>query len=491
MTKLAITTLSSLENQSSAISTINANFERIASAIENTLSRDGTLPNTMSSQLDMNSQKIVNLPLPVSDTEPVRLLEFAQARLGNVTAADVAAAIGYTPANKAGDTFTGNVNFSSGLVTTTMTAASDAGIEGNLDVLGKTFFNSGIITGKLSGTYYRHWWNQRDDKVSTDNGRTVSNYIGNDIGANGAGSKTALDVVCSLSGAQLLPGTVTGLTWSGGVATMTYTGGMTYAAGDKVIIRAVNPAGYNSESVTAISAGAGTLTYAVAVNPGAYVSGGEIGGQNRFYTAAFPRFYAYSSDGGTGLTLTTSKGSVYALGAGTWVRAGATNLYGASSEIDIAMEAGSSACIKTCLSLIGGGNGYVGEDAVQGTLHDSLLSFTKDISTGIGYRLGISFGRDDAQWPISSTGTIIGTSPSNGGAVALEAANGIDFSAVAFSGFSIKMPSFWVNGAGFVSTPGIVGLSLINAANDAAAAGAGVIVGQMYRNGSVLMVRVV
>ena len=38
---------------------------------------------------------------------------------------------------------------------------------------------------------------------------------------------------------------------------------------------------------------------------------------------------------------------------------------------------------------------------------------------------------------------------------------------------------------------GNVPANLVNAANDAAAAAGGVVVGQMYRNGSVLMVRVV
>jgi hypothetical protein len=38
---------------------------------------------------------------------------------------------------------------------------------------------------------------------------------------------------------------------------------------------------------------------------------------------------------------------------------------------------------------------------------------------------------------------------------------------------------------------GNVSANLVNAANDAAAAAAGVVIGQMYRNGSVLMVRVV
>jgi hypothetical protein len=70
MAKLTLTDLASLENDDTAIAAINANNAAIETALENTLSRDGTTPNTMSASLDMNNQTIVNLPTPLTDTEP-------------------------------------------------------------------------------------------------------------------------------------------------------------------------------------------------------------------------------------------------------------------------------------------------------------------------------------------------------------------------------------------------------------------------------------
>lgn len=49
------------------VTTLNANHALIETALENTLSRDGTTPNTMSANLDMNSQYIVNLATPAND----------------------------------------------------------------------------------------------------------------------------------------------------------------------------------------------------------------------------------------------------------------------------------------------------------------------------------------------------------------------------------------------------------------------------------------
>lgn len=42
----------------------NANNDLIEAAFDNTLSRDGTSPNTMGASLDMNSNSIINLPTP-------------------------------------------------------------------------------------------------------------------------------------------------------------------------------------------------------------------------------------------------------------------------------------------------------------------------------------------------------------------------------------------------------------------------------------------
>jgi hypothetical protein len=122
LSKYTYTPLTTLTNESAAVTRINANFAALQAAIEKTLSRDGTSPNTMTASLDMNSQRINNLPEALTNTEPVRLAEFNEAVLGVVPSAAVLAALGYTPANKAGDTFTGPVSLIPSTPTVTPTA---------------------------------------------------------------------------------------------------------------------------------------------------------------------------------------------------------------------------------------------------------------------------------------------------------------------------------------------------------------------------------
>jgi len=75
VTKLLFTTIGSLASQSAAQSALNANFTAIQTAFENTLSRDGTATNDMDASLDMNSNRILNLPAAVGNTEPVRFVD--------------------------------------------------------------------------------------------------------------------------------------------------------------------------------------------------------------------------------------------------------------------------------------------------------------------------------------------------------------------------------------------------------------------------------
>lgn len=75
MSKLNLTNLSSLQNEQSAITIINNNNDAIEAAVEKTLSRDGTVPNQMTKELDMNSNRVLNLPQPLTDAEPVRLAD--------------------------------------------------------------------------------------------------------------------------------------------------------------------------------------------------------------------------------------------------------------------------------------------------------------------------------------------------------------------------------------------------------------------------------
>jgi len=61
MAKLTLTDISNISGaESTAIANINSNSAAIEAALENTLSRDGTTPNQMNADLDMNSNDIIN-----------------------------------------------------------------------------------------------------------------------------------------------------------------------------------------------------------------------------------------------------------------------------------------------------------------------------------------------------------------------------------------------------------------------------------------------
>lgn len=57
MAKLTLTTIS---GGYASVSQLNNNFDLIETALENTLSRDGTTPNQMEADLDLNSNDILN-----------------------------------------------------------------------------------------------------------------------------------------------------------------------------------------------------------------------------------------------------------------------------------------------------------------------------------------------------------------------------------------------------------------------------------------------
>jgi hypothetical protein len=58
-----------------SVQQIKSNNDAIEAAVEKTLSRDGTAPNQMEAVLDMNSNRIINLPEPAADTDPVRRVD--------------------------------------------------------------------------------------------------------------------------------------------------------------------------------------------------------------------------------------------------------------------------------------------------------------------------------------------------------------------------------------------------------------------------------
>ena len=57
--KVTLLNLATFDN--SILSNVNTNSAAITTAMDNTLSRDGTTPNQMAANLDMNSHNIINL----------------------------------------------------------------------------------------------------------------------------------------------------------------------------------------------------------------------------------------------------------------------------------------------------------------------------------------------------------------------------------------------------------------------------------------------
>lgn len=71
MTKItSLTDLTNLSNEQTVVAAINSNNTAIENAMQNTLSRDGSSPNQMEADLDMNSNQILNLPDATTDQEP-------------------------------------------------------------------------------------------------------------------------------------------------------------------------------------------------------------------------------------------------------------------------------------------------------------------------------------------------------------------------------------------------------------------------------------
>lgn len=79
MTKITLNPVGSLIDATTAANTINANSATVVTAFDNTLSRDGTSPNQMLADLDMNSNRILNSPAPSNPNDLVRLQDLEAA----------------------------------------------------------------------------------------------------------------------------------------------------------------------------------------------------------------------------------------------------------------------------------------------------------------------------------------------------------------------------------------------------------------------------
>lgn len=73
---LTLNNVGSLQDTTTAQSTINANNAAIVAALTDAYSLSGQLPNQLESTLDANGYQVINLPAPATSNSPVRLQDF-------------------------------------------------------------------------------------------------------------------------------------------------------------------------------------------------------------------------------------------------------------------------------------------------------------------------------------------------------------------------------------------------------------------------------
>ena len=129
MAKLTLTDLTQLSsNETSAVTAINNNNAAIEAALELTVSRNGTTPNTLTADLDVNSKKFLNVPNPTAGGNAVNKT-FGDANYGGAavtiatTKASEAAASAATASTKASEA-SSSASTASGHASTASTQAT-------------------------------------------------------------------------------------------------------------------------------------------------------------------------------------------------------------------------------------------------------------------------------------------------------------------------------------------------------------------------------
>lgn len=222
-----------------------------------------------------------------------------------------------------------------------------------------------------------------------------------------------------------------------------------------------NQIGADGDSVNASSAqGGGALLFYV----GHTLSAGAVGGRTTLQanfnqlgstTAAVGQYYvalsgfanaSFSAGGSAG----SLRGNLFGANHSALLKTGAGMFWNSAvgEEIDVGIQAGTSVIDKVGFKVVQ----WV-SDAVHGTRADYAIGLNNQaLGTAPGWNVGFAFGGPEGWWPISSTGTMLGTYAAViGGGPSIAAAYGIDFSSVTFSTGFLKSTGFLVDGSGNVT----------------------------------------
>jgi hypothetical protein len=216
MSKITLNNIGNLTDTVTSANNINANSAVITTAMNNTLSRDGTNPNQMNASIDMNGHSILNLPLPVNPTDPVRLLDVGTPGVSAAQAAAsaTAAAASATSSATSATTAQGYVTGLSGTSTTSLLIAT--GAKTFTANTGKNWATGQFITATSNANSANYMHGTVTSYVS-NTGVLITNIL--DIG----GSGTFADWNITISG-TIGPIGATGAPGSGSIAGATLHG---------------------------------------------------------------------------------------------------------------------------------------------------------------------------------------------------------------------------------------------------------------------------
>ncbi len=188
------------------------------------------------------------------------------------------------------------------------------------------------------------------------------------------------------------------------------------------------------------SAGTGNRTGINAQLANVGPTAGTTFDNHNFYTGVFSNVFVQYNDGGTA---PDPRGNWFGYGGIVELTANATHMFGViGAEFDVAVQAGASTVEKVGLQVV-----TVNSDAVKGSTVDAAILISGDASISAQYDFGIVFGKPSSRWNVG--GTLIGTYTTTN---AMDVVNGIDFSAVTFSGFPIKLPNTTIDPNGKINT---------------------------------------
>lgn len=140
MTKVTLNDLVNLQNEGTAVNTINNNSATIETAFDNTLSRDGSAPNGMSADIDMGMHEVINLGTPTTINSAARLQDVTSNPTILVPPTGTS---GHTvPYLDGNNTFSGTNSFSSTVTHTAPIIGTSETLSGTLAVTGVATFSA-------------------------------------------------------------------------------------------------------------------------------------------------------------------------------------------------------------------------------------------------------------------------------------------------------------------------------------------------------------